>query len=55
MVVETRAPKERFELIPGGTCLVPAKRAHRVSGKDGGRCKFAILQGVGIYDYNAVG
>jgi quercetin dioxygenase-like cupin family protein len=55
MVVETRAPKERFELMAGQTCLVPAKRAHRVSGKDGGRCKFAILQGVGSYDFNPVG
>ncbi|HYM03387.1 MAG TPA: cupin domain-containing protein [Stellaceae bacterium] len=55
MVVETRAPREQFELIPGQRCAVPAKRAHRVSGRDGGRCKFAILQGVGRYDFNAVG
>lgn len=55
MVVETRAPREQFELIPGQRCAVPAKRAHRVSGKDGGRCKFAILQGIGRYDFNAVG
>src|SRR5262249_5020448 len=55
MVVETRAPRERFELQPGGTCLIPAKRAHRVTGKDGGRCKFAILQGIGPYDFNAIG
>jgi quercetin dioxygenase-like cupin family protein len=55
MVIETRAPQQRFELVPGGTCVVPAKRAHRVSGKDGGRCKFAILQGVGRYDFNKVG
>jgi len=54
MVVETRAPRERFELAHGDTCTVPAKRAHRVSGKDGGRCKFAILQGVGEFDYNPV-
>ncbi|HEX7967769.1 MAG TPA: cupin domain-containing protein [Stellaceae bacterium] len=55
MVVETRAPRERFELRPGERCVVPARRAHRVSGKDGGRCKFAILQGVGSYDFNPVG
>jgi quercetin dioxygenase-like cupin family protein len=54
MVVETRAPRERFELAPGETCVVPAKRAHRVSGRDGGRCKFGILQGVGEYDFNPV-
>jgi quercetin dioxygenase-like cupin family protein len=55
MVVETRAPRERFELEPGGRCNVPAKRAHRVSGKEGGPCKFAILQGLGAYDFNPVG
>ena len=55
MVVETRAPRELFELQPGGTCVVPAKRAHRVTGKDGGPCKFGVLQGVGVYDFNPVG
>jgi len=55
MVVETRAPRERFELAPGQRCTVPARRAHHVSGKDGGRCKFAILQGIGTYDFNPVG
>jgi len=51
MVVETRAPREVFELNPGETCVVPAKRAHRTTGKDGGPCKFGVLQGVGTYDY----
>lgn len=55
MVVETRAPGGRFELAPGQSCRVPAKQAHRVTGKDGGRCKFGVLQGIGRYDYNAVG
>jgi quercetin dioxygenase-like cupin family protein len=55
MVVETRAPRERFELMPGGRCTVPARRAHHVSGRDGGRCKFAIVQGIGTYDFNPVG
>lgn len=55
MVVEMRAPRERVELAAGERCAVPAKRAHRVSGKDGGRCKFAILQGVGRYDFNLIG
>jgi quercetin dioxygenase-like cupin family protein len=53
-IVETRAPRERFELRPGQTCRVPPKRAHHVSGKDGLRCKVAILQGVGRYDFNPV-
>jgi quercetin dioxygenase-like cupin family protein len=55
MVVETRAPREIFELAPGGTCVVPARRAHRVTGKNGGPCKFGVLQGVGVYDFNSVG
>ena len=55
MTIETRAPRAVHELQPGGTIAIPAKRAHRVSGKNGGRCKFAILQGVGTYDFNPVG
>jgi quercetin dioxygenase-like cupin family protein len=55
MVVEMRAPRERFELAAGERCAVPARRAHRVGGKDGGPCKFAILQGIGAYDFNPVG
>jgi len=55
MVVETRAPREVFELNPGDSCLVPPRRAHRTTGKNGGPCKFAVLQGVGVYDFNPVG
>ena len=55
MVVETRAPREIFELAAGGTCIVRARRAHRVTGKSGGPCKFGVLQGVGVYDFNPVG
>ncbi len=55
VTVETRAPRGHVELAPGQMHALPAKRAHRVTGKDGGRCKFAILQGVGRYDFNPVG
>jgi quercetin dioxygenase-like cupin family protein len=55
MVIETRAPREIIELKPGETHVVPAKRAHRVTGKADGPCKFGILQGVGVYDFNPVG
>lgn len=55
MTVETRAPREVFELNPGETCKVPARRAHRVTGKSGGACKFGLLQGIGTYDFNPVG
>lgn len=55
MVVETRAPRAMHELMPGQRCEVPAMTAHYVHGKDGGPCKFMILQGVGEYDNVAVG
>jgi hypothetical protein len=55
MVVETGAPWELIELNAGHTCAVPAKRAQGVTGKDGGPCKFGVLQGVGAYDFNPVG
>lgn len=51
MVVETQGGRNKTELAPGETCAVPARKAHRVSGKDGGRCKFAIVQGAGAYDF----
>ncbi|NOG72332.1 cupin domain-containing protein [Roseicella sp. DB1501] len=55
MVIETRAPTARIELQPGQMHAVPARMAHRVTGKEGGRCRFAILQGVGSYDFMPVG
>ena len=55
MTVETRAPRRTIELKVGDTCAIPAKRAHRVSGKNGGACKFAVLQGIGPYDFNPIG
>ena len=55
MVIETRAPRAVIELKPGETHVVPAKRAHRVTGKDMGQCKFGILQGIGRYDFNPIG
>lgn len=55
MVVETRAPRATYVLLPGERCQVPPKTAHYVHGKDDGPCKFLILQGVGEYDNVAVG
>jgi quercetin dioxygenase-like cupin family protein len=54
-VIETRAPRARRELGPGGTCVVPPKTAHEVTGKDGAGCRFTIVQGVGVYDFIPVG
>jgi quercetin dioxygenase-like cupin family protein len=51
MVVHTREPEEAVELAAGNMYAVIAGRPHRVTGRDMGRCKFAILQGVGPYDF----
>lgn len=54
LVVETRAPRARHQMAVGESAAVPAKTAHRVSGKDGTRCRFLIVQGIGAYDYRPV-
>jgi len=55
LCVETRAPRASHDLAAGGECTVAAKVAHtaRNAGKD--ECRFLVIQGVGPYDYNAVG
>jgi quercetin dioxygenase-like cupin family protein len=55
MVVETRAPRQSYELDKGGRCMVPPMTAHYVHGKDSGPCRFLIVQGVGVYDFVSVG
>ena len=51
MVVQTQGGRTKTELAPGETCAVPSRKAHYVAGKDGGRCKFLIVQGMGTYDF----
>jgi quercetin dioxygenase-like cupin family protein len=55
MVIESRAPATVTVLQPGQMHAVPPATAHRVTGQDGGRARFAILQGVGTYDFRPVG
>ena len=55
MVVETRAPRATYRLMPGQRCAVPPKTAHYVHGENDGPCQFLIVQGVGAYDFNPVG
>src|SRR4029077_20863898 len=55
MLVETRAPRHTYRLLPGERCTVPPKTAHYVHGEAYGPCKFLIVQGVGVYDFVAVG
>ena len=53
--VETRAPKALHQLAAGERCAVPPKTAHEVRGKAGRPCRFLIVQGVGLYDFQPVG
>jgi hypothetical protein len=55
MVVETRAPRAVHRLLAGQRCAVGPKTAHHVRGEDDGPCKFLIVQGVGVYDFQPVG
>jgi len=55
MVVETRAPRHVYRLLPGERCAVPPKTAHYVHGEADGPCKFLIVQGIGVYDFVPVG
>ena len=51
MVVRTRNPDAEIILYPGDSFEVPPGMPHIVSGQDDGRCRFAIVQGVGAYDF----
>lgn len=55
LVVETRAPRAEHRLRPGERCAIGPMTAHHVHGRDGAACRFLIVQGVGVYDYVAVG
>lgn len=52
-VIETRLPNQMVTLAPGQRFAVAKGIAHIVHGKDGRRCKFMIIQGVGVYDFIA--
>lgn len=49
--VSMRDPDESFELYPGETLSVPARRPHHVSNAGPRSATFLILQGIGKYDY----
>ena len=51
--VETRAPRADERLTAGSQYEIPPKTAHRISnGGDAEDCRFLLLQGVGVYDFN---
>ncbi len=51
MVVNIRDVAEGKELQEGETITVPPKTPHQVTGKDGGPCRFLVVQGVRNYDF----
>lgn len=55
MVVETRAPTSRHQLLAGERVTVPGKTAHFVHGLDNGPCQFLVIQGIGVYDNVPIG
>jgi quercetin dioxygenase-like cupin family protein len=54
--IEMRASPAEELLVAGETYSIPPGTAHRISnGGDVDDCRFLLLQGVGIYDFNGVG
>ncbi|MDP6350814.1 MAG: cupin domain-containing protein [Alphaproteobacteria bacterium] len=55
LAVETRAPRARHALAPGEACTVAEKTAHLATNVGQARCRFLLVQGIGAYDFVAVG
>ena len=51
MTVQTKGDAGTHVLQSGDSCSVPPNTPHRVTGLDGGRCRFVLVQGVGRYDF----
>jgi len=51
MVVSHKGDLKSAEFGVGESYTVPPGTPHQVSGKDGQRCRFAIVQGIGTYDF----
>jgi hypothetical protein len=52
--IETRAPRGEW-LTAVGRSAIPPNTAHRISnGGNGEDCRFLLLQGVGVYDFNKI-
>lgn len=52
--VETRAPRAGERLPAGGCYAIPPRTAHQISNGGGEDCRFLLLQGVGVYDFNKI-
>ncbi len=53
--IECRAPKAMHHLLPGDSCSVAEKVAHEVRNIGDVTARLVLVQGVGAYDYHAVG
>jgi quercetin dioxygenase-like cupin family protein len=53
--IEMLAPRGEEWLTPSGRYAIPPNTAHRISnGGNGEDCRFLLLQGVGVYDFNKI-
>jgi len=53
--IETRAPRGEEWLTAVGRSAIPPNTADRISnGGNGEDCRFLLLQGVGVYDFNKI-
>lgn len=50
--VETRSPDHVATLGVGEMFQVPVRQIHRVINRGDGPCRFALVQGLGAYDFN---
>ena len=50
--VETQSPDHTATLRAGEMFQVPVRRVHRVVNRGEGTCRFALVQGLGAYDFN---
>lgn len=49
--VETQSPDNLVTLTVGEMTKTPVRRVHRVVNKGDGPCRFALVQGLGTYDF----
>ncbi|NKB48045.1 MAG: cupin domain-containing protein [Alphaproteobacteria bacterium] len=52
--VETQSPDHVETLSVGAMFQVPVRRVHRVVNQGDSPCRFALVQGLGAYDFNPV-
>ena len=55
VVVETRVPPARHEVLAGQSATVRPLTIHQVSNPGKQPCRFLLVQGVGKYDFVGVG